>query len=107
VVTSLARQPTSIPQLQTEGTPIVAGQAAPPSQAGSPSPVPAQAATPLAAHPTLIPQLQTEGTPVVAGQPNDTPATNGQTTPPICAGTGMIGLVGLLLPMWIWRRRGI
>jgi len=73
----------------------VAQPVAQPGQAVSPSP--AQAATPLAAQPPSIPQLQTEGTPGVAGQ----------AAPPVCAGTGMIGLVGLLLPMWIWHRRGI
>jgi Ca-activated chloride channel family protein len=26
---------------------------------------------------------------------------------PVCTGTGMIGLLGLLLPVWIWHRRGI
>ena len=78
-----------------------------PGQTASPSPAPAQAATPLAPQPTPIPQLQTEGTPVVAGQPNGIAATDGQTTPPICTGTGMIGLAGLLLPVWIWHRRGI
>ena len=65
-----------------------------PGQAASPSPAPAQAATKLAPQPTPIPQLQTEGTPIVAGQPNGTPATDGQAAPPVCAGTGMIGLVG-------------
>jgi len=81
--------------------------AAQPDRAASPSATLAQAATPLTPRPTPIPQLQIEGTPVVAVQPSGTPVTNGQAAPPVCASTGMIGLVGLLLPVWIWHRRGI
>ncbi|MCU0503223.1 MAG: VWA domain-containing protein [Anaerolineae bacterium] len=86
--------------------------AAQPGPAASPSPVPTRAAAKIAPQPTPIPQLQTEGTPIVAGQPNDTPVTDtvvteGQAAPPVCAGTGMIGLLGLLLPVWVWCRRGI
>jgi hypothetical protein len=66
---------------------------------------------------TLVasPQLPAAPTPTAApittlaapAQPSETPVTNGQAAPSVCAGTGMIGLVGLLLPVWIWHRRGI
>ena len=72
------------------------------------APAAGQRATPVASTPVTLTQTAAPTAALAAAaQPSETPATNDQTVPPVCAGTGMIGLVGLLLPVWIWHRRGI
>jgi Ca-activated chloride channel family protein len=77
----------------------------------SPSPTVAQRGTAVIAAqsttaPAPSPQLKIEGTPIVADQPAPAP-TAGQAAPPVCTGAGLIGLIALLLPMWVWQRRGM
>ncbi len=113
-------QPTAAPAVTATGVaavtptrpavrPSAAPTATPGRVAAAPSatlaPRPSAAATATSA----APAVQTPAPPQTGAppqpRPTDTPAAGSQGMPPICAGTGLIGLAGLLLPAWVWRRR--
>ncbi len=99
------------PAAATPAAPTVRASAAPTATAGAvavappatrqpPPPAPVTPAAPPTRQPAP-PPTGGQGQPAPPGPP---PA-GGQGMPPLCAGTGMIGLAGMLLPVWVWRRR--
>jgi Ca-activated chloride channel family protein len=110
-------QPSASPTAPARPAPVrPAASATPISRApAQPTPAAATRAAPVVTPARPQPAATAPATAVAAAQPTAAAQPPGPTAPPagtfemppVCAGTAMIGLLGVVVPLWAWRKRSL